>query len=72
MAKGRIIYVPPILIEELDNVMKEERLTVKTEGFRKIVNYSRLGRQINSKTKDNLVIPINLNSKKNIRNLLRL
>lgn len=50
--RGSMIYVPPVIIEELENIMKEDGLTIKTEGFRKMVKYAKLGRRI--KTQANL------------------
>lgn len=46
---GRMMYVPKNVINELDNIMKEEGMQIKAEGFRKLVNYAKKGRGINIK-----------------------
>lgn len=39
-------YVPPIVIEELEQIMEEDDLTTGANGFRKMAEYSKVGREI--------------------------
>lgn len=43
------IYVPPVIITEMEDIMREENLTVKAEALRKVASYSKLGREIQRK-----------------------
>lgn len=43
--KGRMIYVPPVIIDEVENIMQEEDLDTRPEAFRKLVKYARVGRE---------------------------
>lgn len=47
--KGGNMYVPPVIIEEMEDIMKEENLTIKTEALRKVASYSKLGRKIKNR-----------------------
>lgn len=38
-------YVPPIVMEELESIMKEDGIDVGSVAFRKMVDYSRRGRE---------------------------
>lgn len=44
--KGRQLYVPPIIIEEMEDIMRQENLTVKAEALRKVGLYAQMGRNI--------------------------
>jgi hypothetical protein len=43
------VYVPDIVVKELDIILKEQDLHSKAEGFRKMAKYSRAGRVIEQK-----------------------
>jgi hypothetical protein len=64
MAKGRMIYVPPLIIEERDNIMRQEGLTIKSEGLKKMVTYSRIGRESLLKKGELPFIPIGFSKKR--------
>ena len=44
--KGDNIYVPVIVIEEIEDIMKQEDITVKSVAAKKMADYSRMGREI--------------------------
>lgn len=46
MARGRMKYVPPVIIEELDAIKIDHDLNVEVEAFKKMVKYSRVGREV--------------------------
>lgn len=39
-------YVPPVIIEELEVIKQEHGLDVEVEAFKKMVGYSRIGREV--------------------------
>jgi len=43
--KGRPVYVPPSVFEELDNIMKEDKVQSRSDAFKGMVQYSRVGRE---------------------------
>ena len=44
--KGKIVYVPRIVVEELDNIKREENLFGTSEAFRKMVGYAKVGKEV--------------------------
>ena len=46
MAMGRMKYVPPIIIDELEAIKASHQLQVEVEAFRKMAQYSQLGREV--------------------------
>lgn len=46
MASGQIIYVPKIIIDEVEDIITEEGITSRTEGLNKLVRYARVGREM--------------------------
>lgn len=47
MAKrGRVMYVPSIVIEEVHNIKQEHNLDYGSEAFRKMAEYSVVGREV--------------------------
>jgi hypothetical protein len=44
--KGRIIYVPPSVIEELDCIQRRKKLKRKADALKEMVKYSKAGREI--------------------------
>ena len=43
--KGRMIYVPPSLLDLIDEVKLDEEVFKSSEAIRKIVNNARIGRE---------------------------
>lgn len=41
------MWLPPVIIDEINDIQREEELTVKTEAMRKLVKYARVGREVN-------------------------
>jgi len=54
MAKGKMVYVPEEVLNELKNIKTEEQIKRNAEAFNRMVNNSRLGRQKKKKNYDNL------------------
>lgn len=52
MARGRMVYVPPVIIEELESIKEDHSLIKNTEAYRKMVKYSRLGREFEKIRRD--------------------
>lgn len=48
---GRMIYVPHLVIEELETIKKDDEIIIGSDAFRKMVGYSRIGREM-EKIKD--------------------
>lgn len=44
--KGSNKYVPRVALEEIRDVMRENDLNSQSEGWRKMVNYCQVGREI--------------------------
>lgn len=45
MAKGRVTYVPPSVFDELNNIRMEDRLSKNSKAFKRMVEYSQIGRE---------------------------
>jgi len=43
--KGRMIYVPPIVLEEIFTIKQEEGIDKNSLAFDKMVKYSKVGRE---------------------------
>lgn len=43
--KGRMIYVPPRVVDELEEIKQEDQLTKNAKAFDEMVKYSRVGRE---------------------------
>ena len=41
------MYVPPVVIDELKDISREDDLLFGAEAFRKMVKYTRVGREAN-------------------------
>jgi len=46
MAKGRMIYVPKIMLNEIDDLKTEHKIKENKLAITKIVEYTRVGRQL--------------------------
>jgi len=44
--RGKNMWMPPVLIDEIKDIQKEEGLDIKTEAMRKLVKYARVGREV--------------------------
>jgi len=47
MGKGKVTYVPKIVFDELDDLRQEEKIPQQGEAFKKMVQYSEVGREVN-------------------------
>jgi len=43
--KGQMIYVPPVIIDELQDLQREDDIPVRAEAFKKLVKYAQVGRE---------------------------
>ena len=41
-----MLYVPPIIIEEVRDLQREQKIENRAEAFRKVVKYARAGREL--------------------------
>ncbi len=55
MRKGIVSYVPPNVLNELEQIMKEENIDKRRDGFFKMVEYCRVGREM-EKMKDRFLL----------------
>ena len=44
--KGNVVYVPPVVRAELDNIKKEDEIEKTSEAFKKMVKDSIVGREM--------------------------
>jgi|TARA_R100000501_G_C2618176_1_gene111660 hypothetical protein len=44
--KGRMRFVPPAVMDEIETIKKEHDLEIGTEAFRKMAKYSKVGREM--------------------------
>ena len=44
--KGKKLYVPPVLIDEIEDIKREESLVGNSEAMRKVVEHARVGREV--------------------------
>lgn len=44
--KGRLVYAPSVVIEEVQDVMRDHDVHQQSEAFRKMVEYCRVGREM--------------------------
>ena len=44
--KGRMVYVPSIVIDEIEDIKQEEDIIIGSEAFRKLVKHARIGREV--------------------------
>ena len=43
--RGRIKYIPKIMLIELEDIKREDEISMDCEAFRKMVSYARTGRE---------------------------
>lgn len=58
---GRITYVPRVIIDEINNIKIEEGIESSAEAFKKMSNYSKIGREAIVKNND---IPLGRKTRK--------
>lgn len=44
--RGKNTYVPPNVFDELNNIMKSDGISKRCEGFNKMVQYAKVGREV--------------------------
>lgn len=44
--KGRMQYIPPVILVELNDIMRENRLENKSQAFKEMAKYTRVGREL--------------------------
>jgi len=44
--RGKMMYVPSIVIEQLEDLKQEEKILSRPEAFRSMAKYSEVGREI--------------------------
>lgn len=45
--KGKVGWIPGIILDEVDDIMQEDDLEVNSEACKKLVKYARVGREVN-------------------------
>jgi len=43
--KGKIMYVPPVVLTELNDIMRENKVPNKADAFKEMTKYARVGRE---------------------------
>lgn len=44
--RGKMRYVPPVVIDEVEDIKREEGIEVGSDAFRKLVKYAQVGREV--------------------------
>jgi hypothetical protein len=44
--RGKMKYVPVMVIDEVEDIMREESIVSNSEGFRRMVKHSQIGREL--------------------------
>lgn len=47
--KGRMVYVPAVVIDEIEDILREDQINCKHKrvvGFYKLIDYARSGREL--------------------------
>lgn len=47
MRRGQMIYVPPIVIEEVEDILKEDAVSSRADAFKEMTKYAKVGREVN-------------------------
>jgi len=53
--RGKMVYVPKLVFDELDDIMIEEGLNRRAEAFDKLTTYSKLGREVKRKVQNDRI-----------------
>ncbi len=43
--KGKMMYVPPVIIDEVYDLQREDRIPVRADAFKELVKYAQVGRE---------------------------
>ena len=43
--KGRMLYVPPVVLTEIEDIMREDKLPNRADAFKEMTKYTRVGRE---------------------------
>jgi hypothetical protein len=43
--RGRMIYVPPVIVDEVKSIQSEDNIVSRPEAFRSLAKYARVGRE---------------------------
>lgn len=52
MAKGRMGYVPKVVLDELENIKADHELQGNSEAYLKMVKFAQVGREIERARRD--------------------
>jgi hypothetical protein len=44
--KGKHTYIPPSVIDEVNDIIKEKKLMMQVQGMNEMVKYCRVGREV--------------------------
>lgn len=42
--RGRVLYVPKVVVNEIDDIIREDKVKDKADAFRLMTRYARVGR----------------------------
>lgn len=45
LRKGRMIYVPPVVLDEVELIQQSKNIDQRSDAFNELVKYSRVGRE---------------------------
>lgn len=45
--KGCKKYIPPVVLDEIDDIMREDRVYKRADAFKELAKYARVGREMN-------------------------
>jgi len=71
MGRARVMWMPKIVIEELEDLKKEEQVARNQDAFRLMVKYTRVGREFNRIKHLNFKWKPTKAEPKRVKNLLR-
>ena len=43
--RGRMVYIPPNLLDEAEDIMREKGLNKRTDAFKDLTKYAKVGRE---------------------------
>lgn len=45
--RGGMVYIPTVIIDEIEDIRREDRIESKSEAFKLMTKYARVGREVN-------------------------
>jgi len=45
--KGKMLYVPPVVIDEVEDIIREDKVNSRADAFKELTKYCRVGREVN-------------------------